>query len=220
MGVPSRPSQGMDRAEVQAYYGGDGGPAIYAQLWPGPRGVAVDGVGNLYIADRANQTDPQGRLFRCRSPPSQGGGHPGSAAAGSTGTAARRSMPSYTTPRGLAADGAGNVYIADTANDHRIRKVDSSGEPSLPSRARESTGSGGDGGRASRCSGKTPPRGVALDGVGNLYIADSGQPPDPGPKSPTPCRRLRSDLLLLPPSCRGSELANHDHLDQLLRRKR
>ena len=141
-------------------YGGDGGPAVAAQLdWP--TGVAVDGAGNLYIADRNNRrirkVDAAGVISTVAGDGTQGFGGDGGPA-----TAAQLSSP-----QGVAVDGAGNLYIA-TGN--RIRKVDAAGMISTV--AGDGTpGYGGDGGPATAAQ-LNFPRDVALDGAGNLYIAD------------------------------------------------
>ncbi len=73
-------------------------------------------------------------------------------------------------PRGLAFDSAGNLYIADAGND-RIRKVDAStGNISTVAGGASSLGDGGPAVEARLSS----PHGVAVDGAGNLYIADAG----------------------------------------------
>ncbi len=143
-------------------YGGDGGPAAAAQL-NRPRGAAVDGAGNLYIADtnnhRVRKVSAAGVISTVA-----GNGTPGSG--GDGGPAAAAQLDS---PHSVAADGAGNIYIADRSN-HRIRKVDASG--SISTIAGTGTrGSGGDGGLAASAR-LNYPSGVALDTAGNLYIAD------------------------------------------------
>jgi len=92
----------------------------------------------------------------------------GSTAFGDQGTAsdARLNHPS-----GMAADAIGNVYIADRDN-HRIRRVDAGGLITTVA-GTGVAGNSGDGGLATlaRLNGPTS---VSLDGVGNLYVADTG----------------------------------------------
>ena len=147
--------------------GGDGDPATTAQLYD-PTGVALDGAGNLYIADSQNQrirkVDAAGVITTVA-----GDGPRGYSGDGGPAVWARLAVP-----RGVAADGAGNLYIADTAN-HRIRKVDAAGTiTTMAGTGTESFGgSSGDGGPAVDAQ-LNSPWGLALDGAGNLYIADAG----------------------------------------------
>ena len=143
-------------------FGGDGGSATAAQLY-NPRHVAVDGSGNLYIADiynyRIRKVDSSGVITTVA-----GTGERGYGGDGGPATEARLHFP-----RDVAVDGAGNLYIADTQNQ-RIRKVDSSGVITTVAGTGES-GYGGDGGPAVQAR-LSYPRGVATDHAGNLYIAD------------------------------------------------
>ena len=82
---------------------------------------------------------------------------------GGPATAARLSSP-----RGVAADGAGNIYIADSGN-HRIRKVDAAGVISTVA-GNGVDGFSGDGGPATAAELRWPGD-VAVDGAGNIYIA-------------------------------------------------
>ena len=145
-------------------YGGDGGPAVAAQL-NSPYGVALDGAGNLYIADRDNRrirkVDAAGVISTVAGDGTYGFGGDGGPA-----VAAQLSFP-----HGVAVDGAGNLYIADTGN-RRIRKVDAAGAISTVA-GDGTSGYGGDGGPAVAAQ-LSFPHGVALDGTGNLYIADLG----------------------------------------------
>ena len=69
----------------------------------------------------------------------------------------------------MAVDGQGNVYIADTSNN-RVRKVSPGGTiTTIAGTGRR--GSSGDGGPATSAR-LYYPAGVAVDGQGNVYIAD------------------------------------------------
>jgi len=99
--------------------GGDGGAAIDARLG-GPTGIAVDGLGNHYIADPQDNTikkvTPAGVISTLA-----GTGVPGYSGDGGPATSARLSGP-----LSVLVDGAGFVYIADTGNNV-VRKVDAAG---------------------------------------------------------------------------------------------
>ena len=150
-------------------FGGDGGPAAAGQL-RSPSGVAVDGAGNLYIADtdnhRIRKVDATGTITTIA-----GTGEPvvglivWDVGDGGPATAAPLSSPG-----GVAVDGGGNVYIADTGRS-RIRKVDAAGVISTVAGSFLG-GFGGDGGPAVEAA-LYYPEGVAVDGAGNLFIADS-----------------------------------------------
>jgi len=140
-----------------AGFSGDNGPATSAQL-DDPGGIAVGSTGNLYIADTSN-----GRIRKVSNgaiATAVGGGTP----LGDNGPAASAELWQ---PQGVAADSAGNVYIADTQN-HRVRKVSKGAIATF-------AGGGttyGDNGPATSAE-MTFPAGLALDAAGNLYIADS-----------------------------------------------
>lgn len=145
-----------------AAYGGDGGAATLAQLNT-PHGVAVDNIGNVYIADNANnrirKIDTFG-IIRTIA----GIGLPGFT--GDYGPATAASMRG---PRGIAVDKAGNVYFSDY-NNSRIRKISTSGI--ITTIAGNGLGGyAGDGGPAisSTINGAW---GVAVDTGGNIFIAD------------------------------------------------
>ena len=128
-------------------YSGDGGAATAARLnWP--QQVAVDGTGNVYIADTGNQrirkVDGAGNISTFA-----GTGTEGYSGDGGAATAAR-----LNSPQEVALDNAGNVYIADTGND-RIRKVDGSGNISTFA-GTGTEGYSGDGGRSDRGAAEQP----------------------------------------------------------------
>ena len=151
----------------EAGHSGDGGPAVQARL-DSPSGVALDGAGNLYIADgfnhRIRRVDTSGTITTIA-----GTGKAGHSGDGGPAVQARLNSPS-----GLTLDGAGNLYVADGFN-HRIRRVDTSGAITTVAGTGESGlergGYGGDGGPAVAAR-LNLPVGVALDRSGNLYIAD------------------------------------------------
>ena len=156
--LASPPPSRIERAR----FGGDGSPATQAQLYY-PSGVALDGAGNLYIADTANhrirKMDSSGVITTIA-----GTGERGFGGDGGPATQARLNRPS-----GVTVDGAGNVYIADTWN-HRIRKMDSSGVITTIAGTGE-RGFGGDYGPATQAQLNAPC--VTVDGAGNVYIADT-----------------------------------------------
>ena len=143
-------------------YSGDGGLAVEAQLNI-PSGVAVSRSGNLYIADAGNdrvrRVDTAGIITTIagvgENSYSGDGGH------------ALSALLNY--PAGVAVDDSGILYIADTGN-HRIRRVDTAGIITTIAGTGEA-GFGGDGGPAVEAL-LNSPRGITVDGTGNLFIAD------------------------------------------------
>jgi sugar lactone lactonase YvrE len=143
-------------------FSGDGGPATSAQL-NYPRGVAVDTAGNLFIADTGNnrvrKVTPGGAIFTVA-----GNGTQGYSGDGGPATSAQLNYPN-----GVAADTAGNLFIADTYN-HCVRKVTTGGVITTVA-GNGTEGFGGEGGPATSAQ-LNAPSGVAVDTAGNLFIAD------------------------------------------------
>ncbi|RXH54829.1 hypothetical protein GRAN_3933 [Granulicella sibirica] len=144
-------------------FGGDGGAATSALL-DSPAGIAVDGSGNLFVADSHNQRvrEISGGTITTVA----GTGVAGFGGDGGGATAAVLDLPVA-----VSVDGAGNVYIADSGN-HRIRKV-SGGVIATVAGDGEQTFSG-DGGLAT-AAGLDSPGGVVADTVvaGRVYISDT-----------------------------------------------
>jgi uncharacterized protein (TIGR03437 family) len=147
-----------------AGFNGDGGPATSAQLNL-PYGLAVDYDGNLYIADLGNQrvrrVSPDGTITTIAGD--------GRKLASLDGGAA--SQASLLSPRNLAVDDAGTLYISEFEG-HRVRKITTDGKISSVA----GTGQAGYRGDGLAATGAllSYPAGLALDRSGSLYIADSG----------------------------------------------
>ena len=131
-------------------------------LFGSPIGIAVDASGTVYVADSCNHTI---RMITAGGVVSTVAGSPSTRGyADGTGSAA-----SFDTPGGLAVDGSGNLFVADTLNN-TIRKVTSggvvttfAGSPGVYG-AFDGTGTGAT---------FNLPGSVAVDGAGNVYVADT-----------------------------------------------
>jgi TolB-like protein/Flp pilus assembly protein TadD len=127
-----------------------------------PTGVALDRLGNAYVADFANHTlrkiTPEGTVSTLAG----SAGEPGSA--DGAGGSAR-----FNQIHGVAVDNAGNVYAADFGN-HTIRKVTADGVVTTLAGLAENPGGSDGAGTAARFS---APYDVAVDENGNVYVADT-----------------------------------------------
>ncbi|MGP8214278.1 MAG: T9SS type A sorting domain-containing protein [Bacteroidia bacterium] len=129
-----------------------------------PYGVAYDGNGNLYVGDQSNNeirkiVISSGQVSLVAGSPVGASGH-----ADGIGTAA-----SFYGPEGLACDHNGNLYVADYYNNEIRKIVLSSGMVyTYAGSTTRGTANGAD--TAARFNG---PTGVAVDGSGNLYVADA-----------------------------------------------
>jgi len=146
-------------------YSGDGGPATSATL-QSPGAVAVDGSGNLYVADQNNnvvrKVATNGIITTVA-----GNGTAGYSGDGGLATSASLSMANVSN---MAVDASGNLYIPDYFN-MRVRKVNPSGVITTVA-GNGTRGFSGDGGLATSAS-LYAPTAVAVDSVGDLFIADS-----------------------------------------------
>ena len=147
-----------------AGYSGDSGLSYHAKL-NGCTGMAVDGAGNVYIADKNNN------VVRKVSTAGIITTFAGTGAAGYSGNGGQATLAKLNKPYSAATDAAGNVYIADN-NNNVVRVVSASGIISTYA-GNDTAGYNGDGIPASHAS-LCGPQGIAFDAVGNLYIADAG----------------------------------------------
>jgi sugar lactone lactonase YvrE len=138
------------------------GTPAYAQ-WPtgpvysfnAPQGIAVDALGNVYVADTGNKRIveiPNDTHLGPATPMFQ---YPGA--------------PTFSNPVAVAVDGKNNLYIADTGNaTGQIVKVPPGGGDlqNIPTALTIPAASVG--------NSFTKPNGIAVDGGGNVYVSDSG----------------------------------------------
>ena len=127
-----------------------------------PTGVSVDSAGNVYVADYGNSTirkvTPAGMVSTLVGSPGVFGGADG------MGSAAQLNLP-----RGVAVDNAGNVYVADSRNN-TLRKVTPVGLVTTLAGSAGGIGNVDGTGSAARFD---QPNSVAVDSVGNAYVADT-----------------------------------------------
>jgi len=133
-------------------------------LVPHPRGIAVDAVGNVYVADSDHH-----RVWRISG--GTLGAFAGTGAAGYSGDGQLASLAELSIPWGLAVDSAGNVYIADVG-DNVVRKVDHATGDITTIAGDGIAGASGDGQLAVNAK-LAGPAGVAVDGTGRVFIADT-----------------------------------------------
>jgi sugar lactone lactonase YvrE len=144
-------------------HAGDGGPATSAAM--NPSSTAVDGSGNLYIVDIDHNAIRKVTVATGIVTTVAGNGSGGYSGDGGPATSAQLS-----TPRGVAVDASGNLYIADYGNN-RIRKVTAATGVITTVAGNGTAGYNGDNIAATAAELKNP-FALAVDAVGNLYIAD------------------------------------------------
>ena len=166
---------------------GDGGAATSARLH-GPYGVALDGVGNLFIGDSTNNRIQFVAASSCSSSCPWGLSATtandiytvaGSAtSSGSTGDGGAADDALFHDPEGIAFDAAGSLYVTDLSN-MKIRRLDATASPAFPLTpsdiytigGSDSTGIGGDNGQATDSQFDIP-KDQVIDATGDVYIAD------------------------------------------------
>ncbi|HWK06764.1 MAG TPA: NHL repeat-containing protein [Puia sp.] len=125
-----------------------------------PAGVASDALGNVYVADQFNhkirKITPAGVVTTLAGSGSAG-------AADGAGAAA-----SFNFPAAIAVDASGNVYVADYGNS-KIRKITAAGVVTTLA----GNGAAGFADGAGAAASFHYPNGIAVDGPGNVYVADT-----------------------------------------------
>jgi len=146
-----------------AGFSGDGGAATNAKL-NAPYGVAVDALGNIYIADASNcrirEVPPNGIITTVA----------GTNTSGFSGDGGSATNAMLKNPWSVAVDASGDLFIADTLNN-RIREVAPNGIISTVA-GTNGAGFSGDGGSATNAQLKSP-YDAAVGASGNLFIADT-----------------------------------------------
>ena len=157
---------------IAGSYGNAGTPTsgnnANASLIQAGRGIATDTLGNVYFSDTTNNTVWE--VTKTTGKISTFAGAPGVGSYSGDGHAA--ASAGLNSPMQMAFDGAGNLYIADRLNNV-VRMINSSGNISTFA-GQQGVGSySGDGGPATSAK-LSGPQGVAVDALGNVYIADTG----------------------------------------------
>ena len=152
-------------------YLGDGGVATNLAELGGPQNVVADGAGNIFITDFwtswIRKVDTNGMISLVVG---KIWDDTGSNIWGYSGDGGPATNAALDAPHGLAFDAAGNMFIADSANNC-IRKVDTYGIITTVA-GNGSYGYSGDGAPATNLS-LDYPMDVAVDSAGNLFIADT-----------------------------------------------
>ncbi|MEU5048201.1 NHL repeat-containing protein [Streptomyces sp. NPDC021096] len=148
------------------FFSGDEGPATKASI-NSPHSVAVDSDGHLYIADtdhnRVRRVDAHSQVITTVA------GNGTGEFSGDGGPAIKAGING---PYAVTVDPSGNLYIADSGgNNHRVRRVDARTRTITTVAGNGDWHFSGDGGPAVKAG--LDPRGLAVDSLGSVYIADT-----------------------------------------------
>ena len=144
---------------------GNGGPATDAVV-PNPQGITVLPSGDLIVGEQGGHV-----VRRMSADTGVIDAFAGRGIVGYGGDLGPAGQANLFSPAGVAADRHGNVWIADQFN-HRVRKVDTDGVITTVAGSVQS-GDSGDGGPATAAR-LNRPLAVAVDSLGRLFIADTG----------------------------------------------
>jgi hypothetical protein len=148
-----------------AGFSGDGGPATSARL--SAAGVAVDSSGNLFIADsdnhRVRKVTPDGLISTVA----------GNGIGGFNGDGVLATFAQLNTPSAVAVDGSGNLFINEYQRIREVTRARGLISTVVGNELSYFTTFSGDGGPAASAQ-IYRASGVAVDGSGNLFIADTG----------------------------------------------
>ncbi len=148
---------------------GDGGKATSAELFA-PRGVFVDASQNIFISDTGNSFIREvsaltGDIFLFG----------GNGFLGFSGDSSAATDAALNLPKGVATDGVGDIFIADTANNAIREVVASTGLiQTVAGRGGAACNFSGNGVSATGSALLCNPASVAVDGFGNIFLADTG----------------------------------------------
>jgi sugar lactone lactonase YvrE len=149
-------------AGLAGHAGSDDGTRSTARF-RNPWGVAVDGLGNVFVADLSNETirkiTPAGKVTTLAGQAGESGNADG------VGASAR-----FDNPFAVAVDNAGDVYVADSAND-TVRRITEAGAVVTVAGLSGYAGYGDGNADTARFFN---PQGLAVDNAGNIYVADTG----------------------------------------------
>lgn len=144
-------------------FAGDGSPAASAMLNQ-PTLMALDSAGNLYISDSGNNTIRKVSTAGIITTVA------GTGSAGYNGDGIAATSAELSSPRGIAFDAAGNLYIADAGNE-RIRMISFASGIISTAAGNGTQGCNNDVASKATFNG---PLGLAFDSGGALYISDAG----------------------------------------------
>ena len=147
----------------KAYTSGSSNGTGSAARFNNPTGIAVDGSGNVYVADEYNHR------IRKITPAGAATTLAGLSSGSSDGTG---SAAQFFSPKGMSMDGSSNVYVSDS-NNHAIRKITQAGAVTTLAGGATVYGSIDGIGSTARFQ---PPSGIAMDNSGNVYVSASFEP--------------------------------------------